>query len=334
MNLHLIHRFTSWLLIVCISASLIPFSLAYESDKHTVAEQLTVCAPNELLTESYTTETTFRDVKKSPDGRYAIELTTSIGTEYLPVGRLDINLLDSSSVDNTLQRDDIPTEVKAEIQKKQERAIANGSNSASVSYFSSALMETQDGLTTRSNDSIYYTYQGHEMRSDRLYSYGDSTGWEYIVSGTKTETVTSALFNVAFSAAGLAFTSVSILSTGAAVIKAFTDLFGLGWITGHSSDYLQMRLFFDDIKQWTYGKTGSGWQLGLCTEKVTLLKVGHEQYYYNNGRGGELENSDRSVKQVMMSEHFDSPWATAWQWTTAPLTEWVTWKVHNKTFVF
>lgn len=75
---------------------------------------------------------------------------------------------------------------------------------------------------------------------------------------------------------------------------------------------LQMGLIYDDVLQWTYGAIGTEWYLGLVTQKVTVTRVGTEQYYYNDDINiGETINEDVSVYKVYKSENFDSPWAKA-----------------------
>lgn len=87
--------------------------------------------------------------------------------------------------------------------------------------------------------------------------------------------------------------------------------------------------------QWTYGQTGTEWYLGLVTQKVTVTQVGTEQYYYNDEiNTGETVKKDVSVSKVYKSKSFDSPWAKAWQYINYPDTEYIEWKVGNRTFMF
>lgn len=94
-----------------------------------------------------------------------------------------------------------------------------------------------------------------------------------------------------------------------------------------------MRLIYDDVKQWTYAQQGDEWYLGLCTQKVTVTKVGTEQYYFN-GTSGKTTTKDVTTNKSQESEHYASPWATAYQWQNYPLTEWLDWEVDGRTFVF
>lgn len=296
-------------------------------------EATKVQAPHELLQKSYVQETNFDGIMESADGYYALKISASSAPksiDYLPVGRVDIDLLDADEVDLVLENDKIPPEIKAEIERKQKQAVSSGTESARVTFFSSELLEN-----TSANNSIYYTYNGHEMRSDRLYTYRSNTGWEYIKQGTTTRIVAASLFNIGLGFLGIKLVPVSILSSGLAVITAFTSVFGNNWIGGHAEDFLQMRLQFDDVKQWTYGNAGDGWRLGLCTENVVLTKIGVEQYYYNKeSRIGRSQTSDNYVNVNVKSPHYDSPWATAWQYMLSPEEEWINWKVAESVFSF
>ena len=190
-------------------------------------------------------------------------------------------------------------------------------------------------MTRGTETSIYYTYDGHEMRSDQLISTGLNTGWQTIASGSNTDKATGSLANFTLNVAGLTDLKVSILSTGLTLLQAFYNQYGTSWVTGSTSDFFQMRIIYNDIKQWTYGKTAYGWQLGLGSEKVTLTQVDSEEYHYNSSkREGKTYQSSNIVSTYRQSPHFDSPWATAWQWLPGGISEWVSWKVGNKEFVF
>ncbi len=293
-------------------------------------KKLTIHAPAELMTKSYSRTTEFEDIKMSSDGTYALELEPDI---FLPVGRVDVNLSDKKNVATFLAREDIPDVVKEEVEKKQRLALEIENDSATVSYFSSELLTSQ--MTRGTETSIYYTYDGHEMRSDQLISTGLNTGWQTIASGSNTDEVTGSLANFTLNVAGLTDLKVSILSTGLTLLQAFYNQYGTSWVTGSTSDFFQMRIIYNDIKQWTYGKTAYGWQLGLGSEKVTLTQVDSEEYHYNSSkREGKTYQSSNIVSTYRQSPHFDSPWATAWQWLPGGISEWVSWKVGNKEFVF
>lgn len=269
---------------------------------------------------------------RSEDGYYAEEINIDGDDVWLPVGRLDIDLLDLDALEDTLRKNDIPVEVRTELLSASKIAMVRGSKSAKASFFSPDLVVNTN--SSGSTTTTYYTYSGHKMKSVRVYYSGISTGWEYISTGVKTKDIADDIASFILSAVGINFKTISIIATGITLFQAFLNDHG-SIAGGHRDDYLQIRLIYDDIKQWTYAQNGDEWILGLCTEQVTVTKVGSEQYYYNTLSGtGHTTTTDRAVNVVQKSEHFDSPWATAWQWLSTPLTEWIYWKVGSKTFYF
>jgi hypothetical protein len=92
-----------------------------------------------------------------------MQIKTSNGIANVSVGKLDINLLDSTSVDNALKRNDITSEEKEKIKQRQQQAIQAGSKSAMVTLFSPELLASLTNTksmatTTSSSSSTYYTY--------------------------------------------------------------------------------------------------------------------------------------------------------------------------------
>ena len=88
----------------------------------------------------------------------------------------------------------------------------------------------------------------------------------------------------------------------------------------------------------TYAKYGSGWNLGLYTQSITIKSSRTLQYYYDasirNGR--EYETPLRTINEGHMSAHYSSPWAVAYQYqfSTVPYEEKLSWKVKTRTFMF
>lgn len=271
--------------------------------------------------------TQFEDIQQLSDGRYIV---ADSDTSFYQTGRLDVNLQSSESVSNAIANPNLSQEVKNEIMSKHELAVQTGQELV-CTVFSPELLTNKVARDL----SIYSTYNGMRMRSDYIYTYGVSTGWEYLSTGSSTSNLADSIVNFLL-LAGSASKVVNFVSAGKTVLDFFVDVFGTSYITGHRNDYLQMRLIYDDVKQWTYREYAYGtedWRLGLCTQKVTITQVGVEQYYYN-GSSGQTETSDVSVNTVFSSEHFDIPNPIAYQWISSPLTEWVEWQCAGKTFFF
>ena len=122
------------------------------------------------------------------------------------------------------------------------------------------------------------------------------------------------------------------------LLQAFKNHFNNTVLTGVTKDFAQIKLVFDCIDQYTYAKYGSGWNLGLYTQSITIKSSRTLQYYYDasirNGR--EYETPLRTINEGHMSAHYSSPWAVAYQYqfSTVPYEEKLSWKVKTRTFMF
>jgi uncharacterized protein DUF5022 len=272
--------------------------------------------------------TNFEEISQLSDGSYVVSEEPDM---YYYTGRLDIDLQSEKSVKNALANPDLTQEIKDEIIYKQNLAKETGEE-LQCTVFSPELLP--EGVT-KSVQSTYYTYKGARMRSDFVYTSGVSTGWRYLKNGSGSSQTADGIVNLLL-LAGSKNSVLSFLSAGKTVLDFFISQWGSSYITGHRNDYLQMRLIYNDAKQWTYREyapSSNDWRLGLCTQRVTVTKVGTEQYYFN-GSSGRTTTRDTSTSFTFKSTHYDSPWATAYQWVSSPLTEWVSWKCAGKTFLF
>lgn len=313
------------ILSLSISLSLSSISFAKQGENIDV-----VYGTNELSTKEYSVQTPFDGIVTSQDGFYAMktQLSNNLNTVDIPVGRLDIDLSNDNEIETVLNRSDIPQEVKAEIKNKHISAKENNCSTATMSYFSS-------GLLSDDEETTYYTYKGHRMRNDKLFTYGLSTGWEYIEEGYDTLDTSENITDIVLTSVGVANVYVGILSTGMSLFEAFVDEWGQDFATGHSSDYAQIRLIYDDIDQWTYAEIDGEWSIGLISGCITVTKIGTEQYYYNiNDRTGETTTTDEYVNVEYESENFSYPWPAAWQWAGNPEDETIEWEAGDKIFSF
>lgn len=176
---------------------------------------------------------TAKNVKKAKETKYDeiyltednIYLMKAAHDKYVPVDKIDLDLLNKQVLKKTLSQHKLSKEVRETIEKRSDSAIAANNTDAKATLFTTS--------------STYYTYNGHYMRSDKLYSYGLNTGWEYIEEGTDTAEVADSITGIALSAAGVSNVFVGIVSLGKTVLDFFTDQCDL-IITGHRDDFLQM----------------------------------------------------------------------------------------------
>lgn len=277
----------------------------------------------------YTMDTEVENIKESPDGKYAmvIPATTRSTTQYLPVGRLDIDPSDQQEVSNLQSNPYITQAAKAVISQKLE--VINNPE-AKISVFSPELLRTDDRTEIK-----YHTYNGHEMMSEIIYTSGASVPYKTVESGTTVRNLAANLTNVAISVLGFAnLTPITILSTGVAILTLMTDTGSL--TSASASDYLQLMLVYNDQVQMTHTKMADGtWALGLTSSAVQVTRIGTCQYYrYYSGSAPNPCTKERYINEIRKSPHYDNPWATAYQYQLQPEEELLRWRVGSTTYLF
>lgn len=286
----------------------------------------------------YTLDTVFEGIKQSDDGFYAMEIEALARDDsgFIPVGKLDIDITDESQMEEVLSSDVIPNEIKQEIERKKEIALKSEcEDQITMTFFSTELLNSQpNGISPR--NTTYKTYNGYEMRSDKLYTYGLDTGYEFVQSGKNTKTEASKIADIVIIVAGvLPFKSVSLTAGGISLFQFFVNANTGITATGHTSDFAQVALIYDVVDQWTYARLNGDWSIGLISQQVKITSVDTRQYYYDiNARTGETVNSSYSPNKTFSTKNFSSPWAKALQWAGNPEYEKIEWKLGSATFDF
>ncbi|MDR2487625.1 MAG: hypothetical protein LBD12_06620 [Clostridiales Family XIII bacterium] len=288
----------------------------------------------------YLLPTDIKGLKLSLDGQYAMEMDTPEGKRLFPVERVDGAVKDASSMQSLLDDASLPTEVREKVQSRYEQALQIGNMDAKVSV----LLPTQErrsvtnGMSMRATQtSTPYTYNGVKMKSVRTYWTGIGTPTFQVKKGAGTWATANLIYNVLLTGASVASPAVSFYASGISLWQAFKNHYNVTTVTGSTRDLLEVYLLFDCIDQHTYAQYGSSWNLGLYSQKITIIYEWQRQYYYNDNSGkGKDFQDDRWVSVPHQSKHYDSPWATAYQYqfSTVPYEEKLSWKVHEKIFSF
>ncbi|MFW5651344.1 MAG: DUF5022 domain-containing protein [Acetivibrio ethanolgignens] len=285
---------------------------------------LTMSIANSVVCQAAENEN-YADINKNASGVYLLETD---GDKEIAVGRLDIDLSSKEEVDKVLLREDIMPEVKKVIKEKSEKAIESGKN-VTATYFSTELLSEKERI-----NSEYYNYKGHQMRSDRLYTSCESTGWQTISNNESAKLVANQITDLILQGFCKVNKYVPLVAAGKTVLDFFKDYYNAKYITASNGDLLQMLIEFDSVDQWTYVEVNGSWTLGATTKKITVTKAEIYQYYIvNNVRKSHtksiiLSNAEQKTK------NFDSPWETAWQYHLDPTMEWIEWKAGNKIILF
>lgn len=295
--------------------------------------------------ESYTIDTEFDGIKKSPNGYYAMSVQTKSGLESVPAGKMDINLANTGDIKKFQKDPRITQEMKNRILLLSEQVIKNGDSLVVATIFSTELLpplatESNTNLLTAANSTTttsYCTYNGALMRSDIVVYTGLGTQTFSIVRGTGTKDITKTIVDTSVTLVGATtkLASVAFFANGYSLLSSFISLYGSSYVTGSTSDFAEAHVTYNCSDQWTYRQVGNEWYLGLCSQKAVITKMYQRQYYYNSTtRTGKEYVTDRSVSVTIKSPHFDSPWATAYQYCMSPQIEWMSYKVGGITLYF
>lgn len=306
------------------------FLMAFGLNIEVLAAESTINAyhvEQEKMAVFYSTETKFEDIYQGNDGSYALHLKD---TGFTRVGRLDVDTASESNVFATLNDSRLTPEVKEYIRLKYEEAKAGGNTNINISIFSQELLPQ-----TRDTTTEYRTYNGVEMRTDRVYVEGAETPWTDVSRGAKTKEVCNNISSIGLSFLGLApITTISVAAGAASLLAAFINAGYNSYVTGSSSDFLQAFMKYDSTTQWTYARIGTDWQLGLVSQKAYVRYVKMKQYYMNNNNQGKSYTITTDIGSTYTSTYFNSPWAAAYQNMNNPLEEWGYWTVGSKRFYF
>lgn len=202
---------------------------------------------------------------------------------FIIVGRLDIDLLNDAEYQQALQNTDIPSEVKEALSKKRELAI-NNDQPSTVSFFSPDSANNSN-IAKNNSKELYHTYNGHQMKSVQLVTKGCSSGYHTVADGK-----------------GISIYDIFMDSVGSSAV-----------INGNTGDLIQVCIEYDITDQWTYGKIGTTWTLGLMTHNAEISKIDTYQHYYDSNAAQFQNKHIYQYNISVVSPHFNDPWETAWK---------------------
>ncbi len=300
----------------------------------------------------YTQATEFEGIQKSAGNSYAMEVSLpgEEKTGYQPVVRMDIDLTDTQAVADVLSLDALPDVIKEEISAARDSAMESGAQEATVTLFAPSeftidYKDRNDPITPsedlpRSDDKIYYTYQGSEMVSVKIYWDNKKSDPYVLAEGEQTKAFAAALTEIAVSGV-LGNPVFEVVETGYSILQAFMDLVGVANMDNvmiTSEDALQVTFHHNLIAQFTFTKVGNRWHHGLTTKQLKLLRIEYFQKYdVEVSPGHYVEKEDtitETYNRILTTPYFDDPWQTAKAFIGNPLVMMVQYKLHGRVFNF
>ena len=287
----------------------------------------------------YYLETEAPNIKMSDTGDYAMVVYVGNKEFFLPVGMIYINFADWTNVKTIIEDPRITSEVKEAVLMYYEDAKSQGLNELYGELFSPDLLSEQERnnsmLDGSSRGSSYNIINGVTMKTDTLIANGKDTGYKYVDQGTTTKSTVQNIISAAFAVAGLFNVTFAFISTGISLYQAFTSSYGNTWVSGSTSDYCQVAITYNSVRQWTYRMDGGEWRLGLTSQYVKIRTLSSRTYHYDNSTStGNTKNTSRSSSIELETDHYSDPWLYAYNHYLSPVSESVRWKVGAVTFSF
>lgn len=288
----------------------------------------------------YTNSTIFNGIKASDAGQYAI--TASDGSE-VPVGMLEVNLLDQEQYSAVMDRTDISDAVKESLMSKRDQALDVGKNEQYVFIFSPRFLDCNTaGTYAIPAGRTEYTWNGHSFLIERVHTLNVSSGYQFVDKGVTTKEKASTIVSVLLTLGGLN-KKLAVASGGISLLQSFYNFNKIDSVPGNAGDYAQVCVNSDIYEQWTWGKhlpTDPDWFLGVYTEKVLVKKVlSKQQYFVPAVHGYQSSNEEINYNQELKGPHFTDDWQESCEIAWANRMSTVTdptpkWTVGSKTFYF
>lgn len=299
-----------------------------------------ICSELSLDGKMYFKSQEYDDIYEDGNQHVMVASKEENSTELvaIPMKRSDIKFNDKDAVEAFLKREDLPKEAIESFKEKYQAYLAlEGETEIQPAL---TLFEPATTATTRNGgDPDYittYTYNGWPMQTYHFNYTNNSTGWKNVKKGKTTKDTVKLIYDIALSVGSEVNKKLSYFSTGKSILDAFLNYNGLSsnQVTTNVGDYFQARLVWDQSEKYTMTDRGglTSWQTGLITYKITVKQLGQETYFVNSGKGPYL--TDRTYKEVVKSEHYDNPWATAFKNGDMAVREYVSWSTGGVSYDF
>jgi len=285
-------------------------------------------------------QTELEGIVATSDGFYAMEVRTVFGIEYVPMGKLVIDITNEDEVKSALQRGDLTTSMIDDILfMRQEVLDGNAPYGLVLTILCQSLLPKDMITPFGTNREI--TYNGRRMRTTFTSATNRLTPLRDVARGTGTRNVASSVTNMAIIIGGTVNSTIGMVDAGVSLLQNFINIVRPpnNVIVANQGDFLQVGVRWNETIQRTYGFTsGNNWMLGLTTMRIAVNRIDTRQHFMVNNSGRE-SSTNRNVFHQRESAQYAHPWTLADQRTQGlrplgPLVQPVQWRVHNTTFEF
>lgn len=257
------------------------------------------------LAEEYCFQSKYNAVMENAAGDYAL-LVEEEGEEpvLLPVGCIQVDLLDSDAVNEVLERTNLSEETKNAVEKMASKAepCSECDTCNLISVFSPDLLPKSRGISTS-----YYTYKGMQMKVEQI-TKADHAGFASIGGGTQASTIWKGITNAILSAAGIVSTKVSIFGTGLTLLDAVRSASNCNNVYPAGGNDVQAKVRYTGTTRYTYANV-QDWMLGCVSHSVLVEEIEFSYDVYENMeralKGDFICNVNRTVQSESYSNHWE-----------------------------
>lgn len=277
------------------------------------AEAVSVYKENEMqrtLKQQYCIASEHEGVFEDDEGNYAlaVEVPNRTAPILMPVGYLQVDLLDQTSVDMVLNHTSLSESIKNSIRDMSRTAkpCYDCDKCNLVSIFSPDLLPE-----TRSTTTSYYVYDGTRMKVDQI-ERDSHTEYGAFISGkgeefsSKLEGITGVLLGVG----GIFSTHVSIFGVGLTLFDAIASCSGINGYGTINSSEVKSRVFFHGISRYTYAYI-EDWRIGCVSHSADIDAVEINYVLYDGDNFEKKGTRDILVNELIETESFNNHWAVA-----------------------
>lgn len=282
------------------------------------------------LAEEYCITSKYDSVMENTNGDYALLIEVE-GSDpaLMPVGCVQVDLLDAEAVNEVLKSTDLSKETKSAIEQMASEAepCSQCDDCNLITVFSPDLLPQTRGISTS-----YYTYHGTQMKLEQI-DKADHAGFASIGGGTNAEAVWKSITNAVISVVGLASTPVAVFGAGLSLLDALYTISNCNNIYPAGGNDVQAKVRYTGTTRYTYAKM-QDWLLGCVSRRVLIENIAFSYDFYEDMTRVRSGDFVREVNRAFQTESYSDHWAIAYaNHTFAKVDAEIRMDLGSKTFV-
>lgn len=282
------------------------------------------------LSEEYCIASKYDSVMENADGDYALLIEVE-GSDpaLLPVGCVQVNLLDTEAVNEVLESTALSKETKNAIAQMASEAepCSQCDDCNLITVFSPDLLPQTRGISTS-----YYTYHGTQMKLEQI-DKADHAGYASLGGGKDAAKIWKGITNAVISAVGLVSTPVAVFGAGLSLLDAIRTVSNCNNVYPAGGNDVQAKVRYTGTTRYTYAKM-QDWLLGCVSRRVLIEEIAFSYDVYEDMTRVRSGDFVREVNRAVQTESYSDHWAIAYaNHTFAKVDTEINLKLGSKTFV-